>query len=313
MAAQQMQNIESIIGTLQNTLAQLSASASATDAKADGLLESVNRLREQARKGHSDHDDRLDSIDASIIELESAPTRGQGQGAPRFWTLDKHSLKTFSSDKAAFKTWSKKLKAHCNGRHAGFRRALQWAESMREPLTLQDLQAYSTTFPQLEDANTKLFDFLVGTCELEAQSIVEGSAGIEQGFEAWRRLTKKFDVVQQLSELERLRQLMTVSQSSSMKTFERDMEKFETMWDRHVEQGAAALPDAMKVTLLLGMLPAREQGEMKLRHAEGELNYATLKANIEAWLKHVDNGLQKMDLSSMEQRAAEGAASKEEI
>ena len=61
------------------------------------------------------------------------------------------------------------------------------------------------------------------------------------------------------------------------------------------------------------MLPAREQGEMKLRHAEGELNYATLKANIEAWLKHVDNGLQKMDLSSMEQRAAEGAASKEEI
>ena len=95
---------------------------------------------------------------------------------------------------------------------------------------------------------------------MEAQGIVEGSPGIEQGFEAWRRLTKKYDLVQSLSELERLRGIMSVGQSTSMKTFGRDMEKCEALWDRHQEQGAAVLLEPMKVAILLGMLPAREQG-----------------------------------------------------
>ena len=65
-------------------------------------LEAVNRLREQARKGHSDHDDRLDGLDASIADLEATNAQSGGQSGsqshaprPREWTLDKHSLKTF--------------------------------------------------------------------------------------------------------------------------------------------------------------------------------------------------------------------------
>ena len=128
MAAAQLQQLESIIGILQNTVAQLSANSAATDTKMQSTLEAVNRLREQARKGHSDHDDRLDGIDTSMADLEGAQSGVQSQShapRPREWTLDKHSLKSFSSDRAAFKSWSKKLKAHCNGRQGGFRRALQ--------------------------------------------------------------------------------------------------------------------------------------------------------------------------------------------
>ena len=85
------------------------------------------------------------------------------------WNLEhKGALKDFAGDRKAYKQWAKKVKAFCNSKQPGFRKALIWAEKLREPITDTDLQ--NTGWEHIAAANTRLYDLLITITSLGGAS-----------------------------------------------------------------------------------------------------------------------------------------------
>ena len=87
-----------------------------------------------------------------------------------------------------WKLFAKKTKNFLNAMADGMRAALEWADKEKFPIdedSLEDLR-----WDEKETANKKLYDWLMLTCNGEAQNVVEVCKG--NGFEAWRLLVKRF-------------------------------------------------------------------------------------------------------------------------
>ena len=69
----------------------------------------------------------------------------------------------------AFKPWARKLKAYCNAKRGGFRKALEWAQQQTEEI--MDLTHCPWEHAQTADA--KLHDFLLMVLDEDAQVLVE--------------------------------------------------------------------------------------------------------------------------------------------
>ena len=87
----------------------------------------------------------------------------------------------------AFKPWARKLRAYCNAKKGGFRKALEWAGKKTSEIT--DLT--HCPWDQALHADAKLHDFLLMVLEEDAQVLVETPQLECRGFEAWRLLCKR--------------------------------------------------------------------------------------------------------------------------
>ena len=65
------------------------------------------------------------------------------------------------------------------------------------------------------------------------------------------------------------------------------MPDFERQWQNHHDRGGQALSDSLKVMILMQLLPAKEQAEMRLRYVNTVMTSTTLKGHIENWVKHL--------------------------
>ena len=73
-----------------------------------------------------------------------------------------------------FKPWARKLKAYCNGKRDGFRRALEWAEAQKQEIT--DLSG--SGWEPAAAADTKLHDFLLQLLVEDALLLVQPQAHV---------------------------------------------------------------------------------------------------------------------------------------
>ena len=130
----------------------------------------------------------------------------------------------------AFKPLARKVKAFCNAKRQGFRKALDWAEA--QPHAIQDLGPMG--WSHAEPANEKLHDFLLQLCGEGAQLLVDTPVLEGRGFEAWRILTARFspsggqyELDAMLALLERKPAKDTASLPDAITKFERDLELYE--------------------------------------------------------------------------------------
>ena len=132
----------------------------------DAALRAAN-LRLDARGGG--YEDRMDLVD--VKTMQPAVFKG-----------------TMSE---SYKQWAKKVKAFCNSRKPGFRKALEWAELESVPINDDSLTVL--TWAPAETANAKLYDMLVMHLADDPLILVENHPG--QGFEAWRALSRRYDPI----------------------------------------------------------------------------------------------------------------------
>ena len=91
----------------------------------------------------------------------------------------------------SYKQWAKKVKAYCASRNDGFRKALAWAEAETVPVDENSLTALA--WAPANAAYAKLYDMLVMHLADDPLILVENH--LNQGFEAWRALARRYDPV----------------------------------------------------------------------------------------------------------------------
>ena len=115
------------------------------------------------------------ALQAKASEIASSEAKlKQLMSNQKFDLLDMKTLQpeTFKGKQSeAFKPWARKVKAFCNAKKVGFRRALEWSEVQ----TMEITDVRGTGWEQAEIANEKLHDFLLQLCGDEARAHVDGT------------------------------------------------------------------------------------------------------------------------------------------
>ena len=99
--------------------------------------------------------------------------------------------RSVGGEKESWRLWAKRVKAYCNARTPGFRKALEWAEAEAVPIDSASLSVFA--WEHSEVANSKLFDMLIMKLSDDAFVLAENHSG--NGFEAWRSLSRRYDPV----------------------------------------------------------------------------------------------------------------------
>ena len=301
-AQQRLDQMDQVVLVMQQTIGDLTRQLIDVQAReAD--------LRIEAKKAWDKQEAEAVNMETEIDDLKDKISNGQKdkRDPGSFWHLDhKGGLQNFDGDKSKYRAWAVKLKAFANSKQSGFRKALVWAEKMKEPITDADLQA--TSWEPVMLANSRLFDLLVGITSGDAQTKMHTTKGEEQGFEAWRRIKQMADPAGALNELDRLNGLTQVPKCATMKGVMKQLETWEHNWVKYEEETGESLNTKLKTGVLLNMLPSKECREVKLRYVDrpSELSYDVLRRHIENWLesfteeKVIDkNGHAPMDLSTL--------------
>ena len=161
---------QQILSELSNTRAQLQQMATAHDA----LAAAHEALRAASEKA-------LNEKTAQIAETESK--LGKLAFQQKFDLLDFKTLQPEifkGRHHETFKPWARKVKAFCNAKQQGFRKALDWAEKQEHEI--HDIS--SMGWDRAAAANEKLHDFLLQLCAEGAQVLVDTPALEGRGFEA---------------------------------------------------------------------------------------------------------------------------------
>ena len=164
-----------------------------------------------------------------------------------------------------FKPWAKKVKAFLNAKRQGFRKALDWAEV--QPAEITSLGGMS--WEHGESADEKLHDFLIQLCSDEAQNLIETPLLEGRGFEAWRLLTQRYSPCGGQYELDNMLALLNRKPVKDAVSIPGAISKLENDLLRHERRSGFAMPEQLKVPLLLQMLPRAQADVLKLRYAEG--------------------------------------------
>jgi uncharacterized membrane protein len=170
--------MEAAMIQLQNDLAQTRQQMAIMASSHDNLSRAHEALKDQSDTLFRQ---RADEIRASEDKLSKLMFT---QNTQKFDLLD---LKTMQPEvfkgrrNDAFKPWARKLKAYCNAKRQGFRKALEWAETQTEEITDLGLMQWD----QAIMADAKLHDFLLMMLGEDALILVETPDLESRGFEAW--------------------------------------------------------------------------------------------------------------------------------
>ena len=143
--------MEAAMIQLQNDLAQTRNQMAMMATSHDDLARAHEALKNQS---DSLFRQRADEIKASEDKLSKL------MFTQKFDLLDMKAMQPemFKGRRNdAFKPWARKLKAYCNAKRQGFRKALEWAESQTQEIT--DLGPMQ--WDQAIAADAKLHDFLL--------------------------------------------------------------------------------------------------------------------------------------------------------
>ena len=175
-----------------------------------------------------------------------------------------------------YRTWSKKAKIYCNALSRGFKKAMELAEGQA---TSVDVDALNLTgWTEAVEADQKLYDFLSTYTSGDAARIVDETP--DRGFEAWRKLKKRFHPEGGTFELERTTRLMTSKQCKSLSELPSAMDVLEKGFRQYEITFGAPIPDPLKIGMLLKILPEAYRKELTLKFTLGERNFQKMADSI---------------------------------
>ena len=223
--------------------------------KSDKLETEVKRLRH-------DTDVAVTTLKHEVVKLQAeaaaaAAASTQQRQMDRIDLIDNKMISPtlFDGGKVeAFKPWVKRLKAFCNAKCAGFRLALDAAE--KSEIEVDDTAVARLGWEPAANANKKLYDLLGLICSGEALVIVERHP--EQGFEAFRQLSKRFHPIGETYAFDKINTLMHPIRCKSMSELPSTIEKWEASMRQYEDRSGESFPESMKMPILMQMIPTRD-------------------------------------------------------
>ena len=198
----------------------------------------LNYLEQQ--KGHKDEkEDKMDLIDVRTMN-------------PGVFTGKMNE---------SYKLWAKKVKAFTNARKPGFRQALDWAELETNPIDMDAIK--SMNWAPAEIASSKLYDMLIMHLSDDPLILVENH--LNQGFEAWRALSRRYDPVGEQFTFDRMTSLLTRERCKNIGELPAAIEKWNRDLSLYERKTGKTLEKEWRVPIIFQMVPAANMSEIKAR------------------------------------------------
>ena len=254
----------------------------------------IDTLRTGATRSHDD-------LRKHIAALADAPSRNKAN----LLGLKKWEPDHFSGLKSEdYRWWAKTVKHWADGRIDGMRDALDWA--VKEEGTIDQGSRTLVNWEPIERANVMLYGFLCMACKGEALSIVE--AHTKEGFEAWRKLAKRYDPKGGIMDVNRIQTMYKRKQCKHLEELPAAIDAIMKDLRYYDARGTGTFPDDLKMGLLLQVLPDSHKDYLETHYTMNkELNARAFHTAVEeitayANLKRVqairERGPASMDVDS---------------
>ena len=219
------------------------------------------RLAEQMEKLTTDTDAALREANNKIVELD------RHRGPKHEERMDLVDIKTMQPKvysgkmEESYKAWAKKVKAFCNARKPGFRQALDWAELEVTPIDRASLGGLNWAAAELADS--KLYDMLVLHLADDPLVLVENHPN--QGFEAWRSLSRRYDPVGEQFTFDRMTALLSRDRCKNISELPAAIEKWTRDLSTYERKTGKTLEKEWRVPIIFQMIPKANYTEIKAR------------------------------------------------
>ena len=177
------------------------------------MAEELDKLRKET-------DAALKAANARINETGQRGTADEKLDLVDIKTMQPQVFSGHASE--SYKQWAKKVKAFCNARKPGFRKALDWAELETVPIDEESLGVLS--WAPAVVADQKLYDMLVMHLSDDPLILVENHQG--RGFEAWRSLSRRYDPVGEQFTFDKMTSLLRRDRCKSIADLPAALEKW---------------------------------------------------------------------------------------
>ena len=218
-----------------------------TEAHTRQLSEQLDRLRAESSTAVTELRAQLEQSRAA----NAVPVTDRKK-----WSLlhaKNHVPKTFSGDKNDdFKAWVKLVKGYSNAVKSGYKKALEWAETSKEPILADELELMS--WMDGGEADTNLDDNLMMTTTGDALRIVE--AFEDRGFEAWRQLKLRYNPSGGRFQLDQMTTMLHRKPCKDVTELPAAIDKLEKDFRSYEQNSEKRFPEEWKIPLLRDLLPA---------------------------------------------------------
>ena len=221
------------------------------------LAESIDKLR-------SESDEALRNAHNKIVEIEKSRRETDGRGEHGMQLVDVKTMQPigFSGKfQESYKQWAKKVKAFCNARKPGFRQALEWAELESTPIDRDSLGTLQ--WDAAEAATNKLYDLLVMLLSDDPLVLVENHPN--NGFEAWRALSRRYDPVGETFTFDKMTSLLSRERCKDIGDLPAAIERWTRDLQLYERKTGQTLPREWRVPIIFQMVPKANFTEVKSR------------------------------------------------
>ena len=240
-------------------------------ATVDGLRAEVVALTQRLLLAETHGVQAAEALDAlrrdTDAALRAANARIDSGGERREDRMDLVDVKSMQpavfkgSMSESYKQWAKKVKAFCNSRKPGFRKALEWAELESIPITSDSLTALS--WAPAETANAKLYDMLVMHLADDPLILVENHLG--HGFEAWRALSRRYDPIGEQFVFDQMTSLLHRDRCKDIAELPGAIERWTRDLSLYERKTGKTLQNEWRVPIIFQMIPKANYSEVKAR------------------------------------------------
>ena len=281
MAGQQSQEAQALIALqaeMIQTRAQLAHVSSRFDqmtAAHTALQAAHDRLREDAGRILGERANEIQQLERSIAGLVR-------KNKSDLLDLKAMQPSVFTGAKnERWRPWAKRIKAYCNAKHPGFKKALEWAEGQGAEIT------NLTTCPwdRASDMDAVLYEFLGQCMTGHAGLLLDRKELEERGFEVWRRAHSQYSPMGPQYETDMLQSLLAQGPVKDMAKLAEATEKFEH-----------------DCVIIVKMFPPHHYAdEIKNRYHQGLMNYQQVVDNILSYgqLLRNDGAFKRGDTDAM--------------
>ena len=250
------------------------------------------------------HQEQVKALTDSIKQMRGSSTLGlvDVKGIAKPQELNNKNAK----DKAEFRTWRLKF---CNWVESSFPAAkpiFEHLETNQETQVDDDvIDAWATNVPDVERISAQLYATLVSVAVDQPLDLVKNShRGKGQGFDAMRRLNKRYDPKSDAGSFKELISLMA-TKPQPMDLMISALERHEEQVRHYEERAGEKVSDSSRRCCLYNMLVEPLKTHIDLNIAKFT-NYALLREACVSYCEVVQqqqaaNGPQPMDVSSLQQ------------
>ena len=278
MAAQGMTPEQQALAALQaemtNTRAQLALVSTRFDqlsAAHTALQGAHDNLHADASRVLNEGADELRALERSIAGL----LKKQGCDLLDLKAMAPTQFRGERTEK--WRPWARRIKAYCNAKQSGFKKAIEWSEKQHAEIT----SLSACPWNRAADVDAIFYEFLSQSLAGHAALILDRRELEDRGFEVWRRLHATYLPVGAQYETDMLQNLMDQSPAKDMSKLADAITKFEHDWRMYEQESGDNLSDKFKIALLLKMLPANYYADdLKNRYQQGAISYQQMVDHV---------------------------------